>query len=159
LVEIRQIEKFDLKQLQVWRNSDNVMPYCRQYKQLTMQDMERWYENLNDELFVIGYNATNIGVGGFVRIDERNRKAELSFYVGEDKYRTQEIVSEALLLLMEYAIKTLGMHKIYFPCYQNNPYIPLYEKILKWEYTAKKEYYWNGKFWDRLILTFYETDL
>lgn len=160
MVKIRQIEESDLEQLQLWRNSESVMPYCRQHRQLSQDDMLTWYDSVNkDELFIITDELPHdnpIGVGGLVRIDWRNRKGELSFYVGVDKCRTQETVSEALLLLMEYAFKTLGLHKVYFPCYSFNPYISLYEKILKREYVAKEEYYWKGKFWDRIILVKYE---
>lgn len=162
-VTFKAIETEDLPLLQQWRNSPNVMPYCRQYRPLSMQDMTEWYDklykdkdyNLTNDLFLLMYENTPIGVGGYTRIDWRNRKAELSFYVGEDTYRTKEIVSKTLICLVEYARKALGMHKIYFPVYSFNPYLPMYEKVLKREYTAKEEYFHEGKWHDRIILVAY----
>lgn len=139
-VELRPIEESDLSILQRWRNSDIVMPYCRQYRPLTKQNMRDWFiAGDNKELFILKYDSSRIGVGGFIRIDWRNRKTEMSFYVGEDTYRTEEIISQAILCLVDYAFKTLNLHKIYFPCYSFNPNLPIYEKVLKREYTAKKE--------------------
>jgi len=164
-ITLQAIERENLKQLQKWRNSKEVMSYCRQYRPLSMKDMLTWYEevnkdsdyNLTNDLFVMVYDNTPIGVGGYTRIDWRNRKAELSFYVGENTYRTEKIISEALLLLVDYAFKTLGLHKIYFPVYSFNPYLPIYEKILQREYTAKEEYYWESKWHDRIILSAWTT--
>jgi hypothetical protein len=146
-----------------WQKYEEVMPYCRQYRPLSMQDMEEWYSKLNDDkdynltndMFMLSYKDTKIGVGGFTRIDWRNRKAELSFYVGEDSSRNQKTISSAIMAIVEYGFKTLNLWKIYFPVYSFNPNLPMYQKVLKEEYTAKKEYYWEGKYWNRVILVAY----
>ena len=163
-ITLRAIECGDLKMLQRWRNSPHVMPYCRQYRPLSMRDMEKWYEklhedkdyNLTNDLFIIEADGNSIGVGGFVRLDWRNRKAELSFYVGEIAKATKDIIVKSILALMGYGFKTLGLHKIYFPVYATNPYLSIYKEVLKEEYRAKEEYYWDGKFHDRIILVAYE---
>ena len=163
LIKLKPIEKEDLDKIQAWRNSDDVMPYCRQYRPLTQQDMLNWYESLGNEsdyhltndLFLIEYKGEDIGVGGFVRIDWRNRKAELSFYVGTSSKVDEDIVSMAISALLEYAFKTLNLHKVSFPVYEFNPYLPIYKKVLEEEYIAKKEYYWEGKYHDRIILVKY----
>src|SRR3990167_9268340 len=36
-----------------------------------------------------------IGVGGFVRTQWRNRKAELSFFICKDSYKTREIIKDS----------------------------------------------------------------
>ncbi len=162
-IRLRAIEAPDLEILQQWRNSKNVMPNCRQYRPLSMKDMGNWYikkeseqnYNLTNDLFIILLEDAPLGAGGYVRIDWRNRKAEVSFYVGEIEKCTEEIISKALLRIVEYADKTLNLHKIYFPVYETNPYLPIYEKILKREYVAKKEYFWEGKYLDRIVLVKY----
>jgi RimJ/RimL family protein N-acetyltransferase len=128
-----------------------------------MEDMECWFENLTREgdynlcndLLIIQHGSTPIGVGGFVRIDWRNRKAEVSFYVGEGYARTEEVISEALLAVVDYGSKTLNLRKMSFPVYQGNSHLPTYEKILQREYVAKAEYYWDGGYRDRIILVAY----
>lgn len=162
-IKLRAIERLDLPLMQRWRNSDNVMPYCRQYRPLSMKDMENWYDklsrdndyNLTNDLFVITYKDEAIGVGGIVRLDWKNRKGELSFYIGDIQNCTEEIIGSALLSLVEYANSSLGLYKIYFPVYEYNPYLQIYEKFLKREYAAKSEYFYNGRFWDRVVLASY----
>ena len=167
-ITLEPIEQGHLKLLQTWRNSETVLPYCRQYRKLSHRDMEEWYDklhkdkdyNLANDLFLIHHKCRGvIGVGGFVRIDWRNRKAELSFYVAETTIADyEEVVTSALSVLMGYAFKTLGMHKIYWPVYSFNSNLPIYEKVLQREYVAKKEYFWEGQFHDRIILVAYEKE-
>lgn len=161
-VSCRAIEKRDLNLIQRWRNSDIVMPYCRQYRPLSMADMEKWYDSLtkdgdynltNDLFFIEQYEHGPIGVGGLVRIDWRNGKGELSLYVTDYRGDVESIVIETLLVLLDYAFKTLRLHKVYFPVYSFNPYLPFYEKVMKREYVAKGEYFWNGQYCDRIILS------
>src|SRR3990167_5229617 len=140
-ITLRAIEKEDLKTIQRWRNSSNVMPYCRQYRPLSMQDMEKWYQssdkeyNLINDLFLICLkDGTPIGVGGFVRIDWRNRKAEVSFYIGEDSHRNRETIKLAISHIVQYGKATLNLWKVYFPCYSFNPFLPIYEEVMPREY-------------------------
>lgn len=162
-VNLQPIERKNLDLIQTWRNSPTVMPFCRQYRPLTMSDMERWYDNLHkdqdynltNDFFIIEYGYEYVGVCGLTRICWRNRKAEVSFYVGDNAVDTEAVIDGAMPLLMAYAIKTLGLNKIYFPCYSSNPNIKFYEKHLRYEYTARKEYYWEGQWLDRIVLVAY----
>jgi RimJ/RimL family protein N-acetyltransferase len=164
MVEIthRAIDRSDLCMLRVWRNSESVMPYCRQYRPLSIEDMERWYKtlssdgdyNLVNDLFVIqAEERVDIGVGGLVRIDWRNRKAEVSLYVANGH---QNYLAASLISVIQYSFETLNLHKIYFPVYSFNPYLEVYERHMKREYVAHEEYYWNGKYHDRIILSLTE---
>jgi len=162
-VNLRAIEKEDLPMIKRWRNSPNVMPYCRQYRPLSMKDMEVWYDglsrdgsyNLTNDLFVIEYEGTSVGVGGLVRIDWRNRKGEVSFYIADVEKCTEEIITECLLSILELGHKTFNLHKIYWPVYSFNPYLTIYEILMPVEYIAPNEYYWNGSYHDRLVLVSY----
>ena len=162
-ITLRAIEKWDLPTIQRWRNSPEVLPNCRQYRPISLVTMEEWFKkltedkdyNLTNDLFIIEHKGTKIGVGGFVRIDWKNRKAELSFYVGEDTYRVKEVITESLMVLISYGLATLNLWKIYFPVYSFNPQIELYKEIMDEEYIAKSEYYYEGKFYDRHILVKY----
>ena len=132
MITLRAIEKTDLELIKRWRNSPCVMPYCRQYRPLSSSDMLDWYDsltndkeyNLVNDLFVIEWEGLPVGVGGFVRIDWRNRKAEVSFYVGEDTKRIPSIVNKALMAIVEYGFKTLSLWKVYFPVYQKSHSAP-----------------------------------
>ena len=163
MVEVRAIEKSDLAMIQRWRNSPNVMPYCRQYRPLSMKDMETWYDNLSrdasfnliNDLFVIEYEGTPVGVGGLVRIDSRCKRGEVSFYIGDAEKCIEEVIVPTLSHIIQYGFATLGLRKIYWPVYAFNPYLEIYEKVMKREYIARQEYLWQGKYWDRIVLVSY----
>jgi len=163
VVEVRAIEKSDLAMIQRWRNSPNVMPYCRQYRPLSMKDMETWYDNLSrdasfnltNDLFVIEYEGTPVGVGGLVRIDSRCKRGEVSFYIGDAEKCIEEVIVPTLSHIIQYGFATLGLRKIYWPVYAFNPYLEIYEKVMKREYIARQEYLWQGKYWDRIVLVSY----
>lgn len=163
MITLRAIEEADLSLIKTWRNSTYVMPYCRQYRPLSRQDMYDWYMakkdgdyNLTTDLLMIMLDSKPIGVGGYTRIDWRNRKGEVSFYVGDISSLLEENIVEALSVVVEYGLKTLNLFKVYFPCYSNNPYIPFYEKVLQREYLAPNEYFWDGRYLDRIVLSKYE---
>ena len=98
-------------------------------------------------------NDKPIGVGGLVRVDWRNRKAEVSFYVAEKC--SDDDIKTALNMVLHYGFTTLQMWKIYFPVYAFNPRLGLYKEVMKHEYTAQKEYYYEGKHYDREVLVAY----
>lgn len=160
-ITLRAIEKWDLPTIQRWRNSPQVLPYCRQYRPVSMVDMEQWYKkltedkdyNLVNDLFIIEYKGVSFGVGGFVRIDFRNRRGELSFYIGEEIGIVT--IKKALMAIIHYGTATLNLWKISFPCYSFNPKIPIYKEIMTEEYIAKNEYFWDGKYYDRIVLVVY----
>lgn len=162
-MKLREINECNLGRIRNWRNSDTVMPYCRQYRPLTERDMLVWYNrlredhdyNLTNDFFLMEKEHTLIGVCGMTRIDWRNSKAELSFYIGEPAWNTTDVVHEGIRAILRYAFDTLAIHKVYFPVYQHNPNLEMYKAIMRHEYTAKNEYYWDGKLQDRIVLVAY----
>ena len=164
MITLIDIEFCDLPLIWSWRNSKHVMSCCRQYRPLTEVDMKKWYENLTNDsdyhltndMFMVRRENYCIGVAGLTRIDWRNRKAEVSFYIGDPSENNKDNITEALMALTHYAFKTLGLHKIYWPVYSFNPNLQIYEEIMEREYVAKGEYFWEGKFHDRVVLVKYE---
>lgn len=185
MISFRAIEKSDLPIIKVWRNSDDVMPYCREYRYLSDHDQEKWFESYqkqrrdtewDQELMVITNRVTNetvyckecekerddavyyykkdVGVGGFTRIEWKNRKAELSFYLGDCKIgEREELFKASLLCLLEFGFNRFNLNKIYFPVYAFNPHLKLYQTIFKTEAILKQEYYWDDKYHDRYYLS------
>ncbi len=94
-----------------------------------------------------------IGVGGFVRIEWRNRRAEFSFYIGDDKYRYPTYINEAINKLLSRGFYDYGFNKITWPIYSHDPSLDVYKETFKTEAVLKKEYFWNGKFQDRIYLS------
>ena len=184
MITFRPIEKEDLGILKEWRNSEEVMPYVREYRYLNNTDQEKWYEgylasrrkaDFDQEIFIVqaegpdieedqrsvfikGREAmiepimTNvpIGVGGFTRIEWKNRKAELTFYLGKQDY--ENVRKAAIEKILEKGFKEFGFHKIYWPVYSHDPNLSAYNNIFDEKIILKEEYWYNG--WqDRIYLS------
>ena len=169
-IRFRAVEKEDLHLLKIWRNSESVRSGVREYRLLGMADQERWFENYqksrrnsewDQELMMIETEETKniltpVGVGGFVRIEWRNRKTELSYYPSpavKDEY----LICESIFKLLEKGFMDFNFHKIYWPVYSHNPNLDLYRKILNEEAVLKFEYFWNGGYSDRHYLSLTES--
>jgi len=156
-ISLKPIEEYDLDILRYWRNSDFVRKNCRAFKLISEKEQKNWFYALgqdpDDILFMLWDSQMNksIGCGGIVRIDWKNRKGEVSFFIGLPEEVPQ--IPEALEKVIHYGLQELNLHKLYFPVYECNPFLKTYEQVMPREYVAKKEFYRFGKYWDRIILT------
>ena len=168
VIELRAIDESDLDLMCKWRNSEHVRPYVREYRLIGENDQYRWFEDYlkrrrssewGEELMIVEYRSLHseqlvpVGVGGFVRIQWRNRRSELSFYIGEDAYRTHEVIVSSLRALMDKGFKEWGFHKLTWPVYGHDPNLKIYKEVLVEEATLHEEYLWNGQYYDRHYLS------
>ena len=101
----------------------------------------------------LGIEYTHYGCGGFTRIQWRHRRAELTFYIGEDGFRTGPMVRETLLVLLRRGFLELGFNKVTWPVYGHDPSLDSYTSIFNTEAILKEEYFWDGQFQDRYYLS------
>lgn len=153
------IEKDDLDKLQSYRNDDRVRPFVREYRLLSQEDQAEWFRNYREsrhnsdwgqELMIISYGGT-IAVGGFVRIEWRNQRAELSFYTPYIAMISKQM--EMLEELVRRGFHEYGLNKITWPVYSHHPNLEHFKKLFRTEAILKEEYYWDGKFNDRHYLS------
>lgn len=111
-----------------------------------------------DKQNVTGLVKKPIGVGGFTRVEWKNRKAEFSFYIGESEHRNTETIKEALKLLLKKGFNEWNFNKVYWPVYEHDPNFYIYNQVFNLESVLKSEYYWSGKFQDRLYLSLLKKD-
>ena len=88
-VKFRAIERDDLPRLRDWRNSPAIRRRTREFRLLSLVDQERWFESLHNDRHTIMFDVldekdTLIGVAGLTYIDWKNRRAEVSIYVGDE---------------------------------------------------------------------------
>jgi len=163
MIAFRPIERTDLPLLKKWRNSDEVRPYVREYRLLNDSDQEVWYESYLksrrksdfDQEIMIAYSGESIiGVCGFTRIEWRNQRAELTYY-RTDNLDVIPLESESSLLnaLLNKGFNEFNFHKITWPVYSHDPHLLVYQNTFKTEAILKEEYYWDGKFQDRIYLS------
>ena len=159
MIKFRPIEKEALQILKKWRNSDNIMSFVREYRYLNDSDQERWFESyltsrrrtdFDHEILIILNNNGMIGVGGFTRIEWKNRKAELTLY-----FWKRDVVwywQQVIKSLLDKGFNEFGFHKITWPVYSHDPNLELYKTLFDVEAVLKEEYWYNG--WqDRIYLS------
>lgn len=158
LVNLRALEREDLKQLRDWRNSLYIRAHTREYRLLNMENQRQWFESLvndrNNIMFgIVTKDGNLMGVCGLTFIDWKNRNAEVSIYLGEKKWQRKGHASDALNTLIRYAFLELGLHRIYAIIFEyNKASIKFFGKNgFKFEGRHRDARYWNGEYHDELI--------
>jgi len=159
IVNFRALEIEDLKQLQDWRNAEFIRRTCREYRLLSMERQKRWFDSLfktppdNIMFGIESKQGKLIGVCGLTWIDWKNRKAEVSIYIGEKDWQKKGAATDSLRILVKYGFETLNLYRIYAIIFESNEAsIKLFEKCgFKFEGRHRKAHYVNDQYWDELV--------
>lgn len=167
-MEFRQIEREDLPQLREWRNSERIRKACREYRLLNMVNQEEWFERISKEktndmflivenLDYIGQSAIydRIGVCGLTYINWKDKHAEISYYSGlTNPIRNIKLATEAYNFLKKKAFEEYNLNRLWGEIYSNNEVaLKLALKNgLKEEGRLRQTYWWEGKYWDSIIV-------
>lgn len=125
LVGLRAIERSDLPQLLSWRNQEDFRRFFREYRELSSEHQDRWFENsvMNDprtRMFAIEELATQrlLGACGLCYIDWVNRNADFSIYIGADwLYIDDRLAPDAARVMARYGFDELGLHRLWAEIY------------------------------------------
>lgn len=157
-VVLRAIEREDLPTLRDWRNDAEIRKRTREYRLLNMGNQERWFNSLHDDRNTIMFAVTDrrgklIGVVGLTYIDWKNRRAEVSIYIGDKEAQGKGHGFDALVTLIRYGFHTTNLHKLYAEIFAfNEPSIKLFEKAsFKLDGTKREDHFENGRYWDTYI--------
>lgn len=164
-VGLRPIEREDLAQMRDWRNDPEVRESFREFRPLNMQNQEKWFESLKDGrniMFAIEkkpkrYGAF-IGVCGLCYVDQHNRSAEISYYVG-DKRWGGKYDKEIIRLLLKYGFEELGLHRIH-----SESYVFAADRSIEDECGFKREgvrrdvVFRHGRFWNSVTFSILEDE-
>jgi len=122
---------------------------------------QRWYEAVmtdpSQRMFIIGMGkgsqATPVGLLGLRGINWRSRNAEYWIYIGEDSAKGKGIASDASRLLLRFAFRTLGLHRIFLQVdVINERAIHLYQCLgFRQEGVLKQSSFVDGTFVDRFL--------
>jgi hypothetical protein len=160
-VRFRPLETEDLKQLRDWRNDPKVRESFREYRPLNMQNQEKWFASLQDGrdimFMVVCDKGDPVGVGGLCYIDQHNRHAELSYYVGDKVYSGKYDV-EIINALVKYGFEEVGLHRISAECYAfaTDRLSVIEECGFKRDGVMRDVVFRHGKFWDSIMLSILE---
>lgn len=122
---LRAIAREDLPQLLAWRNDPDLRRHFREYRELTTESQDRWFNEIviadsRTEMFAIeDADGRLIGCGGLCYIDWVNGTADLSIYVGIDGlYIDGVLAPDAAMLLLTFAFETLDLARIWTEIYE-----------------------------------------
>ena len=173
-IELKELSEDDLQYLLKWRNSEDVRPYTREFKPLTMENQMKWYKSLPDSnniMFGIYHHekigktdiirSTLIGCCGLTNIDWKNGHTEVSIYIGAKDWQRKGHASTCLQLLLQYAFNELRLHRVYATIFSyNKKSITLFEKNgFTFEGDHKDARFWNGKYYDEKMYSVINNDV
>lgn len=165
-VYLTAVERKSLSQLMSWRNSPSLRRYFREYRDISTDMQELWYNTRvlgNDKQvdFEIHDNDTGklIGHCGLYYISWTNRTAELTVYIGDQTYRCGGYGKDALTLLMDYAFYTLNLNKVWCEVFSNNAAVHVYRKLgFIDEGKLRQHHYEDGEYLDCYMLGLLRSD-
>jgi RimJ/RimL family protein N-acetyltransferase len=124
-VGLRAIERADLPVLLAWRNQPEFRRYFREYRELSGEHQNRWFENVvmgdcSTRMFAIEDLAAGrlLGACGLCYIDWVNRNADFSIYIGADGLYIDELYAlDAARVMARYGFDELGLHRLWAEIY------------------------------------------
>jgi hypothetical protein len=158
LLLLSPIEPHHLPQIQKWRNLSSIQGFVREYRELSMGHINKWYESIildnRFEFFLIENNHKKpIGITGLTYIDWVNKNADLHLAIYEHGWIDDIYAPEAFDIIEEYGFNYLNLHKIYAEIYEiDKKKINLFvSKDYKKDAVLRDHCFYKGKFVDSLI--------
>ena len=166
-IALRAIEKEDLPLLQSWRNNDDLRKYFREWREFSMAQKEKWYDNMisddrfqmfmiqrDDKLSHKDYNT--LGVAGITYIDWVNRHGDVHFYIGKNgEWIDKKIAPKAFEIILDYGFNTMNLNKLWAEIYEIDS--KKLDFFLKRGFTIdaslREHYYHKGKYYTSHILS------
>ncbi|MFL2600062.1 MAG: GNAT family N-acetyltransferase [Flavobacteriaceae bacterium] len=165
ILNIRPIERDDLKLIQKWRNFKSIQPLVREYREMSMDHIIEWYDNtiLNNkfEFFIIEDKKNKpIAITGFTYIDWVNKNADLHLAIYEYEWGDLKIGSEIMQIMLAYGFKFLNLHRIYAEIYEIDiKKLKLFESFnFKTDAVLRDHFYHDGSYKNSHILSLLKSE-
>ena len=164
LINLTAIDRQDLPTLLAWRNDPNFRRYFREYRTLTLEHQQNWFDTkvVNDPatlMFSIrgAKDQELLGCAGLCYINWVHRHADLSLYIGwRNAYIDKEgYADDSCKVLFSYAFRELGLNKVWTEIYSfDAPKLELYTSLgMKQDGLLRQNYWHDGKWWDSRIMS------
>lgn len=158
---LRAIEEGDLRTLLEWRNKPHFRKFFREYRELSWDQQQSWYKNivLKDErvrMFSIVRTSDDelLGACGLCYIDQVNRNADFSIYIGKDDLYIDDVYAiDAAKILLAYGFDELNLHRVWAEIYSiDEPKINFFDKLRFTSEGLHRETHWtDGKWVDSIF--------
>jgi RimJ/RimL family protein N-acetyltransferase len=125
LVNLRALEKRDLKQLVDWMNDPELTQWLGPRFPISLEEQEIWYGKLiqdttKKKLIIENKEGTAVGLISLMDLDWRNRQAELGIYLGGREHLTKGYAIDALSTFLQFTFQELGLNRIYIRTFEDN---------------------------------------
>jgi RimJ/RimL family protein N-acetyltransferase len=162
-IYLRPVEESDLEDLVTWLNDQSVSSGLLRNWPMSQYRAKLWYENRKDTLKVLTYaiclrsGSKSIGFIEITDIHWVHQVGELWIFIGDKAQWGQGLATEALLLMSDYAFKTLGLRKLHIKVRDDNEAaVKLYQKCgFVQEGRFIKEYLAEGRYIDLLRMAIF----
>lgn len=114
-ITLRRIEKADLEQIRIWRNSESIRSQMEYQEVISPVMQEEWYRKVqltSDYFFMILKNENPVGLIQLQNISPQNKNAESGLFIGDTKYWGSPVPFMASLPLLDFGFNFLGLHAI-----------------------------------------------
>jgi len=164
-ISLRAIEISDLKLIQSWRNMPSIQHFVREYREMSMTNIEKWYNSVSNSkeflFFIIEDLKENpIGVAGLTYIDLINKHADLHLGLYEKPWGDNLYGTATINTMLDYGFNYLNLNKIYAEIYSiDHAKLKLFKSNkFKQDAVLREHYYHNGKYEDSHILSILKSE-
>jgi diamine N-acetyltransferase len=154
-IQLREITKDDIPQINAWRNNPEVINFlgCG-FLYISEEIDEKWYQGYlssrdkNVRLSILTADHQFIGNVYLLNIHPVNRTAEFSIVISDKRYWSQGIGAEVTQRVLHHAFQDLNLNRVYlYVLDDNDRAIKLYEKSgFRPEGTLEDAVYKNGEY-------------
>ena len=136
-VNLRSLEEEDLIILKKWRNDKKTRIHTREFRLLNMINQKQWFEFIHKEnppkFIMFGVSDKKdrlVGVCGLTYIDWKNKHAEISIILSQEKWQRTKEARSTIDMLIKYGFGELNLHRLWAEIFENAPEnIKLFEKM------------------------------
>lgn len=159
-VSFRKIEASDLEMIVNWRNQERVMKNSRDRRLLKMEDQLKWFERISsfgtDDMYIVLRDGTPIGVCGLGRINRQDRTAEITYYLGVQNNPAVDVMVgvEAYAFLKKKGFREYNLNRLHGEVFGFNEggMRLAYHCGFKEEGVKRQSVFWDGKYWDSIMV-------
>ncbi len=127
-IYLREVRESDVNQTYYkWLNDPEINLYLEsRYIPMSLKNILKYVEskdgNMDEVFFAICWNNNKNHIGN-IKLGPVNwihRRADIGILIGDKEYWGKGIATEAIQLVIEYAFKTLNIHKLTAGCHSTN---------------------------------------
>jgi RimJ/RimL family protein N-acetyltransferase len=160
-VYLRALERDDVARMHAWFNDPEVRSFLDAYYPISLDAEAAWYESLQrpgskDRVYGIveRESGTHIGNVGLHNIDWPSSAAEVGIVIGDKRYWSKGLGTEAMVAILRFAFATMNLRRIYLKVYAyNTRAIRSYEKAgFVREAMLRDDVYSEGSYHDTIVM-------